>query len=261
MPLAPAQTSAKELSKMTRNLKALGLALVAAFAMSAIAASAAQAEGAPTLTPASYPAWLTTSALGEQVYTFSNGNQWRCTNVGGHATIEKAGVGDTEVTLTDVSYTGCWAIVGKSTLPATVDMTGCDYKFSGGETEGTDHFVNGAVAIECPTGVTGPDVTIFETAAKHTEGKALCHITVWNTVTAGSVTYTNTAGTPNDVDIKSVGVTNPVTRSGSLLCGSPTSATYDGEVTVKAYEDEGLEPDGTTPKEGAQVGLTVSHTP
>jgi hypothetical protein len=37
---------------MTRNLKALGLALVAVFAMSAMAASAAQAEGVSELTPA-----------------------------------------------------------------------------------------------------------------------------------------------------------------------------------------------------------------
>ena len=42
---------------MTRNLKALGLTLIAVFAMSAVVASAAQA--ALKVTPAEYPAILT----------------------------------------------------------------------------------------------------------------------------------------------------------------------------------------------------------
>jgi hypothetical protein len=246
---------------MTRNLKALGLALVAVFAMSAIAASAAQAEGAPSLTPASYPAWLTTTAEGNQVYTTDTGQKVECTTVTGQATIEKAGVGDTSVTSTDIKYSGCNALIGTSTLPATVDMTGCDFKFSGGKTDPADstHYTNAAVAIECPVGVTGPDVTIFSSAANHTAGTALCHITVWNSVTAGSVTYTNVAGATNTVTLKSVGIQNPVTRSGSLLCGNPATATYVGATIVKAFKDEGFQADGTTPKEGAQVGLTVSH--
>jgi hypothetical protein len=246
---------------MIRNLKALGLAFLAVFAMSAIAVSAAQAEGVDSLTPASYPAWLTGEVEENQVYTTNTGMKTECSGGSAQATIEKAGVGDTSVTVTDIKATGCVTKLGTSTMPATIDMTGCDSVFSGGKTDPEDstHYTNATVAINCPVGVTGPDVTTFTNATNHTAGTALCHLTVWSSITAGSITNTNLATSPNTVTVKSVGITNNVTRSGSIICGNPTTSVYNGSTIIKAYKDEGLQADGTTPKEGAQIGLTVSH--
>jgi hypothetical protein len=246
---------------MTRNIKALGLVFLATFAMSAIAASAAQAEGLPTLTPASYPAWLTIAGEGNQVMTTNTGQKVECTTVTGQATIEKAGVGDTNVTFADIKYGGCTALIGTSTLPATVDVTGCNYVMGGGETDPVDntHYINGGLIYECPAGVTGPDVTIFSSAANHTAGTALCHITNWQPFAGGGLTRTNSAGAPDTVTVKAANITNDITRSGSILCGNPTSATYTGAITIKAFKDEGFQADKTTPKEGAQIILTVSH--
>jgi hypothetical protein len=237
---------------MTRNLKALGLTFAAVLAMGAIVAQAAQA--APTVTPASYPAILTTSAVGNQKYVTNTGQELECTGVSGKSTIASAGSGDTVVTVENIAYSGCTAKVGAQTLPLTVNMTGCDYKFSGGAaTVGEpNHFAGGSVVIECPLNVTGPDMTAYATAAKHAANEPLCTFTFWKGVNSGSITYTNTAGSPNDYDRKLVNIQTDVTRDGSILCGNPGTATWNGEVTVKAYEDLS----GT---EGSQIGVTISE--
>jgi hypothetical protein len=244
---------------MIRNLKALGLCLVAVFAISAMAASAASANPNPiTLTPGSYPAALTLDTITPQIYTTSAGAQITCTTVDGHGTITSPGVGDTNVTITDINYTGCTAKVGANTLPATVNMTGCDYLFHGGVEDVAGHFKEGTVDLVCPAGVTGPDVNIYSSAANHTAGTTLCVLTVWNFTNGKEITYQNNAGSPNDVTVKANEVETPVTRDGSILCGSPASAKYKGEVRVTAYEDLGTNASGT-PIEGNRIGLTVSE--
>jgi len=244
---------------MIRNLKALGLCLVAVFAIGAMAASGASANTNPlTLTPASYPAALTIDTLTPQVYTTSSGAQVTCNTVEGHATIENPGVGDTNVTFTDINYTECTAKVGASTLPATVNMTGCHYLFHGGVEDAAGHFKEGTVDLTCPAGVTGPDVNIYSSAANHTAGTTLCVLTVSTFTNGKEITYQNEAGATNSVRVVAKEVQTPVSRDGSILCGSPTSAKYSGEVRVTAYEDLGVNGTGT-PIEGNRIGLTVSE--
>lgn len=236
---------------MIRNLKVLGLALIAVFAMTAVAASTASAaEEEVTLTPAEYPALLTGTNDPSEVhpnhtFTTSGGAKVECKSILFTGTIAAKGVGDTNVTITP-DYSECTALG----MGATVNMTGCDYVFHHGETSGTT-FINGTVDLKCPTGTTGPDVTIYKDKA-HTE--ELCRLTVWNFVNKPANTYTNIAGSPNDVTVVTTAKEINVTRTGSLLCGAAAqTAVYTGATTLRAYKDE------TGNKEGAQIGLTVSH--
>jgi hypothetical protein len=255
---------------MTRFLKALGLALVAAFALSAMIASAAQAQ-ALKVTAASYPAVLTGTVIKHKetetepfVHTFttSGGAVLSCKKITFTSTITAA----TERLTVIPKYEECSAKIGASALPATVTMEDCDYEFHGGVTEtDTDKFEKGEVDLVCPKGVAGPVIHIFETAAKHEKNESLCTLTVAPFTNKSGVTYTNTTTpTPDDVDVSATTEGIALTRTGSLLCGSANqTATYTGSVTLKAFEDKGkaTPENGTLTEvvEGNQIGVTVSH--
>ncbi len=143
---------------MTRNLKALGLALVAVFAMSAFIASAAQASPVVTVEK---EATLTTESIGRQQFVFNPGAEneetLECAELTGDATVNN---GDTSITLQELVYEeDCTVRVGSQTLPVIFDMNGCHYTFHGGEEDGTHHFVNGLLDITGCTG-TGPTLTV-----------------------------------------------------------------------------------------------------
>ena len=115
---------------MIRNIKTLGLALIAVLAISAAAAAAASAQ----FTANSYPTSVTAvSELGNEVVTI-DGTSVECE---GHyeGTMTEA---STSLTLKGV-YSNCKAFGFTS---ATVHMNGCDFVLHS----------NGAVDIECPTG-------------------------------------------------------------------------------------------------------------
>jgi hypothetical protein len=155
---------------MIRNLKALGLALVAVFAMSAIAASAASAA-----TPGEFTSTgnVTVTGTGTETFTFEAGQFVTCT---GHHTIMNQNAtpwgffnpGAGLTTLTDQAhYTACTAHVGVQSLPATVTTNGCDFLLHIGETkvgtteyEGTADVVCGVnETIEIHVYEKSPDVT------------------------------------------------------------------------------------------------------
>ncbi len=103
---------------MTRKFKTLGLCLVAVFAMSAVAATAAQAE---KFTSANYPA----AVPGEQVGALPN--EFEVTNAGvecGTATFSGTLAAASETLTMTPDYTNC--LIGGS-IPMTVDINGCDY--------------------------------------------------------------------------------------------------------------------------------------
>ena len=225
-----------------RTLKTFGLALVAMFAMSAVVVSAAQAV---QITTGASPAILTTEALNRQTFVVNGTAEVSCENITGKATIEN---GDSSVTFQNVAYSGdCTATIGGTTLPATVDMTGCDYKFHGGSgSEG--HFTGGQVDLVC-SGTTGPDIYIYQNAEHTTK---VCTYQVWAFTNHGEITYKNAGGSPDNVDLRAINVGVPTTRTQGILCPKPSGeAVYNGEVTVRAFEDNGG-------SEGSQVSLTAS---
>jgi hypothetical protein len=142
---------------MTRNLKALGLALVAALALSAMAASAAQAEVEKgTFTAGVTPSKHTTSTLhGKQIGVAAENyfeinkeeaSRVTCTNSGvGFTSIL---VGGTAKQLT-VAPTSTECVSGS--LPMTFNTNECDYTFTQPETiEGGKY--TGKVDLFCPAG-------------------------------------------------------------------------------------------------------------
>ncbi len=218
---------------MTRNLKALGLALVAVFAMSAFIASAAQAS--PVVTTTNNGTTLKTKSIGVQKFIVNPGaeneSKLECSELTGDATVNN---GASSITLGEIVYEeDCTAHVGEQTLPVIVDMNGCHYTLHGGEAEGTHHFVNGLLDITGCTG-TGPTITIKNATTTAT----LCTYTVWATNNLSPITATNTtnASGADDIDVVANGVTVDTTKSQGLLCPQATNshAFYYGEITVTA---------------------------
>lgn len=125
---------------MTRNLKALGLALIAVFAMSAVAASGASAQDLFT-TETGEPAYL----HGEQVGEPGNGdNEFNTHGLDVPVTCEEATFettepstianGTDEVTV-GVEYDECEFV---ETFPAFVDTEDCHFLLTGETHEGID---------------------------------------------------------------------------------------------------------------------------
>jgi hypothetical protein len=224
---------------MKRNFKALGLALAAVFALSAVVASAASAHY--VLTPAQSPSFIT----GEQI-EHKEGNKFEITSRGTKVTCTGAhfeagtvsGLELSQVTVTP-SYSGCEAF-GQ---PATVDVNGCDYLLTG-ETGPNGH---GTVHVIC-SGTNKIEITIPSiscTLKVHTQ-----------TPTGGGLVYTNTSGSPDDIHATATltGVTYEREGNG-LACaiGAPSEGNdldLIENITIKAYKDES----GT---KGSQINLTV----
>ncbi len=199
---------------MTRKFKTLGLCLVAVFAMSAVAATAAQAE---KFTSASYAASIT----GEQIGALPN--EFEVTNAGvecGTATFSGTLAAASETLTITPNYQNC--LVGGS-IPATVDMNGCDYLFhaTGVKTASVD--------VVCPTtagGVTDKIVitvpaTGCEIQVPEQNSLSTLHIHVEAgigdvrvTVKVGKISYSQNAKCPGGVESEKTGI-------------------YNGEVTLK----------------------------
>ena len=190
---------------MNRKLKTLGLAVVAVLAMSAVVATAAQAQ----FTASSYPTAATaTSPKGNDDFKTEAGS----VECKGHFAVAALTEASNTVTVTP-TYSECIAFF----FSATVHMNGCDYVFHN----------NGEVDLECPEGAA---VTI-------TAGP--CEVDIPPQTGLKSVAFTNDA---TDITVKSTtkGITYNVTKDG-FLCpfsgtGHKTGAEYlqNNAVTVNS---------------------------
>jgi hypothetical protein len=220
---------------MIRNLKVLGLALVAMLSMSAMVASAAHAL--PELTAAEAG-----SAVGEEVgkHEFTVGSraiQCEEVNFTGPSTTTA------QTTLTIVpDYKKCKTTpVFGITLFVTVTMNGCDYLFHATGKDGANY--TASVDIVCPAGKL-IEAHIYSNAAHTNES---CTVTIGPQTGKTTNTITNTAGTPNDLTVHHDVVVNVTIHGSAIVCGSGTTATYEGTSTLKALN-----------KAGTPVGLTAS---
>lgn len=220
---------------MTRNLKALGLSLVAVFAMSAMAASAAQAT-------AGHLAWETGATLvtahqeatgGSQLFKTTAGSV-TCDTVTGDASLvgltnPSASIETTNITYTDSTKEAdhCRGPLGTS---PEIAMNGCQYKFNAGETAAgkTDTTV-GTVDI---TGCTNADKSITINA-----GICTIHVKEQN---VGPVYYhTILEGGVEKVTIEPKVTNIHYVHTG--LCGNGTGTTgeYEGNVIAEAETGTG----------------------
>ena len=228
---------------MRRNLKALGLALLAAFAMSAVVASAAQAEAPAEFTAAEYPAVLTGHEEEEKAefFEFTPGNKTECSDVTYEATLTEA---STEVTVTP-HYTGCTA----SGVGTNFNLNGCHYKFTAG-TATSSTVAHGAVHVICP-----PNKQIEVVV-----GGGLCVVDIGPQTLAAGITYTNIKGggpgtkTPHDYVTVDIDITGKLkytdTDTGGIFCPFAGNHTTENgsivsTVILKGYKD--LKEDHTKP--------------
>jgi hypothetical protein len=216
---------------MIRKFKALGLALVAVFAMSAIVASAAQAT-AGTLTSEGKTVIATAEQVGEHEFTLTDHE----TEPGKFANTKckkavftgTAGVTDgaTSVTAHPV-YTECTAF-GQ---PATITTTGCDYVLKTGTPTATGgwHVVTDLVC-------TGTDTIIIHT------GTCEVHVGPQTGLATSEATNSGTGGTGMDL-LLHTNITKIKYTVGKDNIGCPLKGTgsfekgdYTGTTTVKAHD-------------------------
>jgi hypothetical protein len=221
---------------MIRNLKVLGLALVAVFAMSAVAASAASAA-----TPGEFTSTGNVTVTGHSVaetFKFDEVSSVTCT---GHHTImpEKVtpwgffnpGAGLT--TLTDQAhYTKCVAKLGVQSLPATVTTNGCDFLLHIGETTAGTTEYGGTADVVCGAGES-IEIHVYE---KEPDVTSICTFKVPAQVGLKGADIKNNAG-----KIEVIGKVTAITatRTG-VLCGGTkeTKAAIQEAATVVSGTNE-----------------------
>ncbi|HEY5815726.1 MAG TPA: hypothetical protein VIS95_05240 [Solirubrobacterales bacterium] len=241
---------------MIRNLKALGLALVAVFAMSAMTASAASATDFFT-TANQEPAYLTGSSH-DNIFNIPGGSSFQCTT----SAFDGTGVhGGSTVTvlptysgiLNETPHTNpkCTASLGT----VTIDVNHCHYVLTG-NTTGSDNGTDATVSIVC--GAAGP--------IKIT-GPLGCTVSVPSqTPTSGGVVYDNETNHPGGSAIKVTATSTGITFTSTAACGfvgipsHGNNATYVGSVIATGYTDNvnNSTTNLTTIHEGPQVGVSIS---
>ena len=224
---------------MTRNLKVLGLALVAAFAMSAMVASAASATDYWFKSANSWTV-LTGSQVGSDQFTTNSGTVTCSTT---SYTGSQSGTTATTVSLTP-TYSGCQI----SGVSATIHTNGCFYEFhTHTKTAGTPTPYHVTTTIRCPT-TTSPSHKTHQIEITVGKPTVKCTIDVPEQTIATGVTLTNEAGTPTDIkaDISiATGITySETTGTGAGACTTNDDATngaYTGVATIKG-EDTSASP-------------------
>jgi hypothetical protein len=218
-----------------RNLKILGLALLAITAVSAISVTAASAD---ELTATQYPATLTGfNEHPEFTDEFkTTAGPVRCTKVVYDGTLkEKA----TAVTATP-TYSECTAFG----FPATIHMNGCDYVFR----VGGGALTTGTADLVCPV---GKEVTVTAISA----GTTKCTVHVPAQTGLATVTYSNIgSGTTEEITVFAnlVGIKYSHTI-GSGLGACPSGSAVNGTLVGKAKVTGEVDPSG------AHIGLLLTN--
>jgi hypothetical protein len=244
--------------QMTRNLKVLGLALVAMVAMSALGASTASAletqhkfKGGQSPTTFGTVEQHPAGEAGEQKFEATTNDEkiLKCKKLKAKGSIS----GEVEsVTITNVEYTECGAYKtanGELIASTFVEFTECDYVFYGKTTEtpsGTAGH-HATAEIKCPV---GQEVHIKVTALK------LKCITLPEQKVHG-IKYTNVkTGTKEEVTVNATAHGIKSTTEDSVACPTPEgktivheTGTYTGSATVKGY---------TTGTHTTQTDVTVT---
>jgi hypothetical protein len=241
---------------MIRNLKTLGLALVAVLAMSAMTASAANAQLEDAeLTSEASPVTLDGTQEGLQVLT-RDGRTVSCSVADFHAEAEP---GDTTIDIVP-TYENC---VSNINSPATVTMNGCKYRFhlkkdtidhGGGNITST---YTAEAKLTCPPNQK-VQIHVYSSHNNHTNNVNLCTYEFGEQTVGGTIDLTNepVSGvppvTPKDwirahINVASIDSTR--TTGGALLCGVESDA--NGELHGTAILK------GTN-LAGGDAGITIS---
>jgi hypothetical protein len=258
---------------MTRNLKTLGLALVAVFAMSAIAASTALAAN-DQFTTTKTTAWLTGTSH-DNLYEITGAKQdFTCTTSQFTGTFKNK---STEVTVL-ATYTGlvnetphntehkCSASIGT----IKIDMNHCHYILTG-FTDKEDPKASGK--FDAKIWITCPEDPATKKEKEITiTGAGTCTIQIPSqTPTEGGVVYENLPLHTGGAAVKVTATVTGITYTSTPACGllgikaEANDTDYKGTVIVTGYEDDPVKnPDTkelTKPIEGPQIPIEWSTEP
>ncbi len=256
------QTKRKD-SKMSRKLKALGLALMAVFAIGAVASSAASAEVTKSgLFTASVGAAEQAKIDAEQVgvNTFTiNGLSLTCGTVtltGNPVTTKaspeqdivegnKKGPESTDVTLAPTfGPNNCHVVIAGLTKTITVTTNGCAFVLDAKTTETKGVVSNTALStLECPTGKK-IEVHIYSTTATETTTTCTYDIEPAANTTVSGITLDNKVNTPGSANDILATIKEGSTWQNtvpSAVCGQNATETgvYAGEITIRATNEAG----------------------
>jgi len=240
---------------MTRNLKALALALSAVLSLSAVLAAAAQAETG-VLTAPQYPALVTGEQGPAGAVTFDIGPGPMKTVSCATSDLDATLFGPTDPVTFKPTYNNCTAMPGF--MPVTITTNGCDYTV-GVSRPGTtgQPATTGKLgaAIDCPVGQS-IEIHIYENAFMHAANVSLCTYDVLPQPAVPAGIYHNTPGAvpPDVLATVQASFTTRNTIGPAAVCGANANehlpVTLTGQYTLRGYEDIGG-------FEGAQIPLDV----
>jgi hypothetical protein len=187
-------------SKMTRNLKALGLALIATFAMSAVAASSASALGEFTSTSGPYPKHLVVEDVGAaDVFTVGGSEAFACHNE--THTLKLTGPVKTIEAAPEFGET-C-QVVGSAHWNQTPTENDCKLHFEWESNVATDHD-KVKVKVVCPP-LKAIEIHRYNDSTPH--GSSFCTSTVGSQTASGTLTATSETGSGDILLEGTVGLT------------------------------------------------------
>jgi hypothetical protein len=197
---------------MSRQLRLLGLVMLALGATGAISATGAQAG---LFTAGAYPATITGSSVGVHILHTEIGNMACAPTF--HGVLEGPAE---ELTLAPTYGTSCE--IGMKEVHVT--NNGCDFRMHASNTLGEDA-VAGTMDIVCPEG----NAMDFEITSN-----PICHLTVPGQASLSALTYTNrTMAKDVDVDFNIVELVYRLDNNCSVV-GNFANGTYGGTSTLKA---------------------------
>jgi hypothetical protein len=204
---------------MNRKIKAMGLTLVAVFALSAVAVSSASATP-PKFTASAYPASGGGSQIGTHKVTF-DGFITTCEVATFSGTLVAA---SSEITIAP-KYEKCKT----AGVASTVTLNGCDYKFTL-TTTGVPNLAT--VDLVCPA---GQDITID--VGNPASPACIIHVTPFTAVEHVKIENDHPgilATATADIPADKVHLTDTIPASCPFNGDTTATAIYDGQVTMTA---------------------------
>jgi hypothetical protein len=234
---------------MTRNLKTLGLALVAVFAMGVVATSVASAQQGVFTSDGPVTPRTEEKQGGNGLTAFGGKTECPGTVFTGHKynVTPKAFIPSGSTTATIGADYGPCATTDKSGAKffTTVDMNSCDFVVHAGSTTTSANTYGVSATVVCANQGEHVQVTLFSSSS---EALKICTLTITNPgVVSGPHLTTDTA--KDDIDIK--GTFGPLTIHKSGLCGAAEDK--DGTLHVDATITGKNEAGGAT-------GITITDS-
>lgn len=215
---------------MARNLKVLGLGLVAVLALSAVSASGAMAL-TPKVQVGTGDGHLDGTQIGNIVTTVGGGRTITCETVKFSTSLAEATANVPNIT---ALYEKCHSTLAGVKVPATLTMNGCTFTIHvGATTGGTDQYA-ATTDIACPAEKV-IEVHVYKegtNANEHLPENQLCGYTIGGQSGVGSSTITNITTSDMEMNMNFSGIAYKRTLGTIPNCGAAASTeTRTGKVT------------------------------